>query len=535
MTDMAQQQQQQQPDVDNSVTSVSGNMPTPAARPHNNHSVVDTSGDDLRKDLEGLRDADLRLLTSDPAQEDRVLDFSATGQTVEPGGLQSLVTKLTDGVGTITLTFKEQDNGGLPSKVTIHVDTPPLTQEAAQLLVQTFPADLDPAAVPEALSKALVVLAKFDALRGVELENISLENVSFVGADLTGAKLKNVTFSGCSFNHADFKDATLEGVTFDKAEFSHAKFDGAQVTNSKATLEFLDGVGPLPADLKVSLADASAIGLDLSNVKYLEAILIKNTELHKQGKFINQAMRNEVLDVIDGLYYDSKTTFVSSSASVTNEEVLKFLDSLSEEAATFPPTKTYTPEKLIDDLKESIAITTVSCTSTTEPETVVVAGKNGALTQVSFDKDKQTLRVEDYPEVTWNMGLESGRIADEILKQAKDLWVTPVVPEPAAEPSTVKRMSKRQNEPDYRWENGAEYRGEMLSGQPHGRGRATYLDGSVYEGAWNQGRRHGHGTLTEGATKYSGNWRNNRFWSGTKEVGTDVENFSKGRPNKLPR
>jgi hypothetical protein len=48
---------------------------------------------------------------------------------------------------------------------------------------------------------------------------------------------------------------------------------------------------------------------------------------------------------------------------------------------------------------------------------------------------------------------------------------------------------------------------DLATDLPHGQGRCDYQDGSVYEGAWEQGRRHGRGTQTwqDGAV-YSGDW-----------------------------
>ena len=35
-----------------------------------------------------------------------------------------------------------------------------------------------------------------------------------------------------------------------------------------------------------------------------------------------------------------------------------------------------------------------------------------------------------------------------------------------------------------------------VDGQPHGHGKKTLNDGTMYEGGWKQGRFHGQGTLT---------------------------------------
>jgi len=41
---------------------------------------------------------------------------------------------------------------------------------------------------------------------------------------------------------------------------------------------------------------------------------------------------------------------------------------------------------------------------------------------------------------------------------------------------------------------GSKYEGQLDGkGNRHGKGKATYIDGSTYEGDWVEGRRHGNG------------------------------------------
>ena len=68
------------------------------------------------------------------------------------------------------------------------------------------------------------------------------------------------------------------------------------------------------------------------------------------------------------------------------------------------------------------------------------------------------------------------------------------------------------DETTLRFPDGAEYRGALLGGQPHGEGRLRYADGRVYEGTWNRGKRCGHGRQTwPGGRAYDGEWDNDRI------------------------
>ena len=44
--------------------------------------------------------------------------------------------------------------------------------------------------------------------------------------------------------------------------------------------------------------------------------------------------------------------------------------------------------------------------------------------------------------------------------------------------------------------DGGDYKGEMVSGKPHGKGRTTYKNGDWYEGEYEKGKRQGTGTYT---------------------------------------
>ena len=58
------------------------------------------------------------------------------------------------------------------------------------------------------------------------------------------------------------------------------------------------------------------------------------------------------------------------------------------------------------------------------------------------------------------------------------------------------------------------YTGETKNGIPHGKGKWTYSDGSVYEGEWKDGKWHGKGKRTySDGTYYEGEWKDDK-WHG---------------------
>jgi hypothetical protein len=53
-----------------------------------------------------------------------------------------------------------------------------------------------------------------------------------------------------------------------------------------------------------------------------------------------------------------------------------------------------------------------------------------------------------------------------------------------------------------------EYKGQRdHMGQPHGKGEATFPDGSSYDGEWRNGIKHGRGVHATSTGKYNGGWR----------------------------
>ena len=55
--------------------------------------------------------------------------------------------------------------------------------------------------------------------------------------------------------------------------------------------------------------------------------------------------------------------------------------------------------------------------------------------------------------------------------------------------------------------DGGQYKGEMVSGKPQGKGAAVYPNGDTYEGAYQKGKREGYGVYTfSDGEKYEGQW-----------------------------
>ena len=52
-----------------------------------------------------------------------------------------------------------------------------------------------------------------------------------------------------------------------------------------------------------------------------------------------------------------------------------------------------------------------------------------------------------------------------------------------------------------------EYKGEVASGKPHGKGKTTYKNGDMYEGEYVKGNRQGYGIyIFSDGEKYEGQW-----------------------------
>ncbi|XP_070551298.1 radial spoke head 1 homolog [Ptychodera flava] len=97
---------------------------------------------------------------------------------------------------------------------------------------------------------------------------------------------------------------------------------------------------------------------------------------------------------------------------------------------------------------------------------------------------------------------------------------------------------KRHGQGLYRFKNGARYEGEYKQNKKHGQGKFIYPDGSQYEGNWAEDLRHGYGVYTyvNGDT-YEGEWLGNHKhgqgvytykMTGTKYIGTYVNGKREG-------
>ena len=81
------------------------------------------------------------------------------------------------------------------------------------------------------------------------------------------------------------------------------------------------------------------------------------------------------------------------------------------------------------------------------------------------------------------------------------------------------------------------YVGPKTQGKPHGEGKVSYPDGSIYEGNWLLGKRHGHGTLTRATgIKIIGEWQDDKLhgWTSTRSQTKDWEQrieFINGKPH----
>ena len=62
--------------------------------------------------------------------------------------------------------------------------------------------------------------------------------------------------------------------------------------------------------------------------------------------------------------------------------------------------------------------------------------------------------------------------------------------------------------------NGEIYSGEILNGQPNGRGRMVYPWGAIYAGNWKEGRKNGGGKQAHSDGRvYIGEWENGSYLS----------------------
>ncbi|MDG1848876.1 MAG: RING finger domain-containing protein, partial [Flavobacteriales bacterium] len=76
--------------------------------------------------------------------------------------------------------------------------------------------------------------------------------------------------------------------------------------------------------------------------------------------------------------------------------------------------------------------------------------------------------------------------------------------------------------------NGTVYEGAFEDGKPHGKGRMTYANGAIYEGAFEDGKPHGEGKMTyKDGTVYEGEWKD------AKPTRQGKVTFSQGALDKI--
>ena len=120
-------------------------------------------------------------------------------------------------------------------------------------------------------------------------------------------------------------------------------------------------------------------------------------------------------------------------------------------------------------------------------------------------------------------------------------------PPPQSTPPAINR-SRRNRAPETntrkirpiqkkKYPGGIEYKGQLLGGLPHGKGRMKWTNGEAYFGEWKRGKRHGHGKMQYEDTGHTfiGRWINDdmndgtmQFPDGTKYVGSFKNGFMYG-------
>lgn len=135
----------------------------------------------------------------------------------------------------------------------------------------------------------------------------------------------------------------------------------------------------------------------------------------------------------------------------------------------------------------------------------------------------------------------------------EDMPMTPHSPPPQSLPAAPPALqrSRRFNENSARETNtrknraikskiypgGIKYKGQLLDGLPHGKGRMKWPNDEVYNGRWKNGKRHGHGEMRyeDPGHVFIGRWINNdmndgtmKFPDGSKYVGSFKEGVMYG-------
>jgi hypothetical protein len=110
----------------------------------------------------------------------------------------------------------------------------------------------------------------------------------------------------------------------------------------------------------------------------------------------------------------------------------------------------------------------------------------------------------------------------------EDMPTTPhSPPTPQSTPPALER-SRRNRAPETHtrkirpiqtktYQGGIKYKGQLLGGLPHGKGRMKWTNGEAYFGEWKRGKRHGHGKMQyeDPGLIFIGRWINDDMHEGT--------------------
>ena len=141
----------------------------------------------------------------------------------------------------------------------------------------------------------------------------------------------------------------------------------------------------------------------------------------------------------------------------------------------------------------------------------------------------------------------AGFSTDSVFTSAYDEDMQDTQNSPQATSSAISR-SRRNNLSETRtlknrpiqkkkYPGGIEYKGQLLGGLPHGKGRMKWTNGEAYVGEWKKGKRHGHGKMRyeDPGHIFIGRWINDdmndgtmKFSDGTKYVGSFKNGFMYG-------
>lgn len=118
----------------------------------------------------------------------------------------------------------------------------------------------------------------------VRLKNIDLENVNFIGFDLSKSDLENTDFTGCNLQKVNLRQANMRNANLSKADLMDANLSKADLTDAnlketrlvsaKITHTRLSHINLEKANLtRIDLRNSELIRINLTNAKLEEANL----------------------------------------------------------------------------------------------------------------------------------------------------------------------------------------------------------------------------------------------------------------------